>query len=323
MVALYATFLNRGFDQLLMDCALHGLGVTVMLDRAGITGEDGPSHHGMWDMSIAGLVPGLSLAAPRDAGGLVELFDEAIEIEDGPTIVRYPKGIAPLPVPARRRVRADEDGLIDAVRGLGAVDILAEPRDGLEPDVLLVSVGAFGATCVEAAARLADQGIGVTVVDPRWVLPVPAAIGLLAATHRMVVTVEDGGRSGGVGAAVTDALAGSGVPVTVLALPQEFMEAASRHDLLEEYGLTARAIARGITEQTARRHHAPDGARRRSRTIPRSDTDSPGQPVAPSTTVAARGSDATVNVSDFGERLRPDGGSRARPDQTNSDSGEG
>jgi 1-deoxy-D-xylulose-5-phosphate synthase len=253
VVAVYATFLNRAFDQLLMDCALHRLGVTVVLDRAGVTGEDGPSHHGMWDMSLAGLVPGLRLAAPRDAATLAEELAEALSVSDGPTMLRFPKGAVPASVPAVRRFLRTPAGsgpfTVDATAG---VDILAEPGPGQEQDVLLVAVGAFGGLAVEAADRLAAQGIGVTVVDPRWVLPVPAEIDSLAALHRLVVTVEDGGRSGGVGAAVTDRLAGSGVPVQVLALPQQFLEPGARKDLLGDLGLTAQAIARGITEEIAR-----------------------------------------------------------------------
>ncbi|MFZ0661210.1 MAG: 1-deoxy-D-xylulose-5-phosphate synthase, partial [Acidobacteriaceae bacterium] len=196
VVALYATFLNRGFDQLLMDCGLHRLGVTVVLDRAGITGEDGPSHHGMWDMSLAALVPGLALAAPRDAPTLAEELAEAVVVDDGPTLIRYPKGAVPQPVTAIRRVVASHDRLVTAGGGIGAVDVLTEPAAGQDEDVLLVAVGAFGAMAVDAAARLADQGIGVTVVDPRWALPVPPALAVLAGGHRMVVTIEDGGRSG-------------------------------------------------------------------------------------------------------------------------------
>ncbi len=261
VVAVYATFLNRAFDQLLMDCALHRLGVTVVLDRAGITGEDGPSHHGMWDMSLAAMVPGLRMAAPRDAATLAEELAEALDVSDGPTVLRFPKGAVATTIPAVRRFRllphylsaADADA--DVVLAKRGVDILAEPVDGEDRDVLLVAVGAFGALAVEAAERLGQQGIGVTVVDPRWALPVPPEIGALARQHRLVVTVEDGGRSGGVGAAVTDLLSGSGVPVQVLAIPQQFLEPAPRGELLGDLGLTARAVARGITEEIARSNH--------------------------------------------------------------------
>ncbi|WP_188943797.1 1-deoxy-D-xylulose-5-phosphate synthase [Nakamurella endophytica] len=253
VVAVYATFLNRAFDQLLMDCALHRLGVTVVLDRAGITGEDGPSHHGMWDMSLAALVPGLCLAAPRDAVTLSEELFEALAVGDAPTVLRYPKGAVPQEVPALRRVTSGDGGPVPVEGGRGAVDVLAQPRAGHENDVLLVAVGAFGGMAVEAASRLADQGIGVTVVDPRWALPVPPVLVDLAAGHRLVVTVEDGGRSGGVGAAVVDALAGTDVPVQVVALPQRFLESASRAELLIELGLTAQVLARTVTETFADR----------------------------------------------------------------------
>jgi 1-deoxy-D-xylulose-5-phosphate synthase len=253
VVALYATFLNRGFDQLLMDCALHKLGVTVVLDRAGVTGEDGPSHHGMWDMSLAALVPGLSLAAPRDAVTLAEELAEAVLVHDGPTMLRYPKGAVPQAVPALSRVSVSDGRLVGSRGGIGTVDVLVEPAPGQDQDVLLVAVGAFGAMAVDAASRLADQGIGVTVVDPRWALPVSPALTLLARKHRLVVTIEDGGRSGGVGATVADVLAPLGIPVTVLALPQEFLESAARGDLLADMGLNAKDVARGITEMIAGR----------------------------------------------------------------------
>ncbi len=249
VVAVYATFLNRAFDQLLMDCALHRLGVTVVLDRAGVTGEDGPSHHGMWDLSLAAMVPGLRVAAPRDAPTLAEELAEALDVSDGPTVLRFPKGAVTPDVPAVRRFAIDESS--------PGVDILAEPPAHEDRDVLLVAVGAFGELAVDAATRLAAQGIGVTVVDPRWALPVPAEIGALAADHRLVVTVEDGGRSGGVGAAVADRLAGTGVPVLVLALPQQFLEPGPRGELLADLGLTGQAVARGITEEIARRAQDP------------------------------------------------------------------
>ena len=257
VVAVYATFMNRAFDQLLMDCALHRLGVTVVLDRAGVTGEDGPSHHGMWDMSLAAIVPGLRLAAPRDAATLAEELAQALDVTDGPTVLRFPKGAVPASVPAVRRFRltpvagGTDPGHEIPGDGTAGVDILAEPPAGEERDVLLVAVGAFGALAVEAADRLAAQGIGVTVVDPRWALPVPAEVVVLAAAHRLVVTIEDGGRAGGIGAAVTDRLAGS-VPVRVLALPQQFLEPGARAELLGDLGLTAQAVARGITEEIAR-----------------------------------------------------------------------
>jgi 1-deoxy-D-xylulose-5-phosphate synthase len=240
IVAVYATFLSRAFDQLMMDCALHRLPVTFVLDRAGITGPDGPSHHGMWDLSLAGLVPGLRVAAPRDAATLAEELDEAMAIGDGPTMLRWPKGPVPQPVQAIRRV--------------GPLDLLAEPVEGADPGsgrVMLVAVGALAGMAVDASRRLADQGISVTVVDPRWVLPVSGELVELARRHALVITVEDGGRAGGVGSAIADALAPHGVPVRVIALPQQFLPAGSRGALLDEFGLSAQAVARGVTEMVA------------------------------------------------------------------------
>ncbi|WP_240757345.1 1-deoxy-D-xylulose-5-phosphate synthase [Nakamurella flava] len=277
VVAVYATFLNRAFDQLLMDCALHRAPVTVVLDRAGVTGEDGPSHHGMWDFSLAALVPGLRVAAPRDAATLAEELDEALAVSDGPTLLRFPKGPVPDPVPARRRFRLDPPDPTELTHGdrrpaPAGVDVLAEPAEDAERHVLLVAVGAFGAVAVDAAQRLANQGIGVTVVDPRWVLPVPIAeLSALALEHQLVVTVEDGGRSGGVGAAVADALAGLEIPVVVKALPQRFLEAASRGELLVDLGLTGQAVARAVTEEIARRAFEPGDAGGRGPGVPAAD----------------------------------------------------
>ena len=206
-MAIYATFLNRAFDQLLMDVALHRAGVTFVLDRAGVTGPDGPSHHGMWDMSLLQLVPGLRLAAPRDAASLVQELREAIEVEDAPTVVRFPRG----PV--------GED--IPAIANDGGCDILRRSGD---EDVLLVSIGPLAGVCLEVADRLVDQGLGVTVVDPRWVKPVPAALASMAGRHRLVVTVEDNGRVGGAGAAIAQYLADQDIPtpVRVAGIPPRF-----------------------------------------------------------------------------------------------------
>jgi 1-deoxy-D-xylulose-5-phosphate synthase len=242
VVALYATFLNRAFDQLLMDVALHRQPVTVVLDRSGVTGNDGPSHNGMWDLSLLGIVPGIRVAAPRDAVSLREQLREAVAIDDGPTVLRYPKGSVIPEIPALRR----ENGL----------DVLREPAGEPGPDrddVLLVCVGAFAELGLAAADRLADQGIGVTVVDPRWVLPVSDTLVTMAGRHRLVVTVEDGGGHGGIGSAVAAALraAERDVPLRDLALPQRFFDHASRADVLASVGLTAQDVARRVTEWVA------------------------------------------------------------------------
>ena len=245
VVALYSTFLNRAFDQLLMDVALHRQPVTLVLDRAGITGSDGPSHNGMWDLSILGMIPGLRVAAPRDAATLREEFREAIAIEDGPSAVRFSKGAVV--------------DLVPAVERIGTVDVLGRPADGADRDVLLVVIGAFGELGVAASARLADQGIGVTVVDPRWIMPVPEELIGLAGEHRLVVTVEDSGRHGGFGWSLAAALrdAGVTVPLRDLGVPQRFLEHGSRSDVLASIGLTAQDVARRVTELVVRHSGQP------------------------------------------------------------------
>jgi 1-deoxy-D-xylulose-5-phosphate synthase len=235
VVAIYSTFLNRAFDQIMMDVALHKLPVTMVLDRAGITGNDGASHNGVWDMSMLGIVPGMQVAAPRDAARLREELGEALAVDDGPTAVRFPKGAVGDDIPAVRRQHG--------------VDILTEPADGLSDDVLLVAVGAFARMALVVADRLRKQGIGVTVVDPRWVLPVPAAIADLARAHKLVVTLEDNGVAGGIGSAVSAALrrAEIDVPCRDVGVPQEFQDHASRSEVLMSIGLTDQDIARQVT----------------------------------------------------------------------------
>src|SRR6478609_9540368 len=231
--AVYATFLNRAFDQVLMDVALHRCGVTFVLDRSGVTGDDGASHNGMWDMSILQVVPGLELAAPRDVTRLHELLDEAVQVDDRPTVVRFPKGPPPADVPA--------------IGTAGGCDVLV--RNGAR-DVLIVGVGSMATTAVEVAARLTDQGIGVTVVDPRWVKPVDPALIDLAREHRLVVSIEDNGRVGGCGATLLQALNDAGVrtPFRLHGIPQEFLDHAKRDVILARIGLDAQTLARSIVE---------------------------------------------------------------------------
>jgi 1-deoxy-D-xylulose-5-phosphate synthase len=250
VVAIYSTFLNRAFDQLLMDVALHRQPVTVVLDRAGVTGDDGASHNGMWDMSILSVVPGLRLAAPRDEATLREELREAVGVTDGPTVVRFPKGSLPPELPALER--------------RGGLDVL---RRGARPDVLLVAVGSLVPMCLAAAERAADHGIEVTVVDPRWVLPVAPALVDLAAGYRLVVTVEDCGRAGGVGTTLTQALQDReiDVPVRSMGLPQRFFPQGSRGQVLADAGLTEQDLARRIAEWTAVLSDRADGL---PRTIP-------------------------------------------------------
>ena len=237
VVALYATFVNRAFDQVLMDVALHRLPVTIVLDRAGVTGDDGASHNGMWDLSLLQLVPGIALAAPRDGARLRELLGEAVDVSDGPTVVRFPKGAVVDDIPAVQRI--------------GTTDVLV--REG-ERDVLVVAVGAMAPIGLDVAQRLAGHGIGATVVDPRWVTPVDSSIVELADTHRFVLTVEDNGRVGGVGARIAQAMRDAGVrtPLHDAGIPQEFLDHAKRAVILEGIGLTGQALARLAVEEIAR-----------------------------------------------------------------------
>ncbi|EON23663.1 MULTISPECIES: 1-deoxy-D-xylulose-5-phosphate synthase [Nocardioides] len=231
--AVYATFLNRAFDQVLMDVALHKCGVTFVLDRSGVTGDDGASHNGMWDMSILQVVPSLRLAAPRDVTRLGELLDEAVEVDDAPTVVRFPKGPPPADIPA--------------IAKAGAADVLV--RSG-EQDVLIVAVGSMCTVALDVAERLTAQGIGVTVLDPRWVKPVDPAIVDLARQHALVVSIEDNGRVGGCGAVLLQTLNDARVttPFRLHGIPQEFLDHAKRDVILSRVGLDAQTIAREIVE---------------------------------------------------------------------------
>ena len=233
VVAVYATFLNRAFDQVLMDVALHRCGVTFVLDRSGVTGDDGASHNGMWDMSVLQVVPGLRLAAPRDGARLRELLREAVQVDDAPTVVRFPKG-PPI---------AD----VEPVDRAGGMDVLV--RQGAR-DVLLVGIGSMASTAVDVAERLSAQGIGVTVVDPRWVKPFDPAVVDLARGHRLVVSVEDNGIVGGCGSVLLQTLNEARVdtPVRLHGIPQRFLHHAKRAKILEEIGLTAQALARSVVE---------------------------------------------------------------------------
>lgn len=235
VVALYATFMNRAFDQVLMDVALHRAGVTFVLDRAGVTGPDGPSHHGMWDLAMLQIVPGIRIAAPRDAEQVREQLREAIVVDDGPTVLRFPKGTVGTDHPAVRRT---DDG----------IDVL---REAAHRDVLIVSIGAMAPIALEVADRLAAHGIGTTVVDPRWVVPVAGGIIELARDHRIVVSLEDGVRVAGIGTRIRQDLRAAGVDTAVdeLGLPDEFLDHGTRDEILERVGLTAQRIARDLVDQ--------------------------------------------------------------------------
>jgi len=244
VVAIYATFINRAFDQVLMDVALHKAGVTFVLDRAGVTGPDGASHHGMWDLALLQIVPGIEIAAPRDSIRLKEELAEAVAIEDRPTVLRFPKGSAPTDIPALRRY---PDG----------VEVLAEAPS---KDVLIVAVGAMASVAIKVAELLQAHGIGTTVIDPRWVVPVRKSVIDLAKNHRLVVTIEDGVRVGGIGTRIRQDLRAAQVDTALneLGLPDEFLEHASRSEIMERVGLTAQNITQEIVAQVlgARVPHA-------------------------------------------------------------------
>ncbi|MBG6190713.1 1-deoxy-D-xylulose-5-phosphate synthase [Arthrobacter sp. CAN_A212] len=239
VVALYATFLGRGFDQLLMDVALHKAGVTVVLDRSGVTGPDGASHHGMWDMAMLQIIPGLHLAAPRDATRLREELREAVAIGDAPSVVRYSKGAVGAEVPAIERL---DDGV---------EVLLRRPAGSNNNDVLIVSVGAMSELALDVANRLGAQGISSTVIDPRWVLPVRRSVIDMAAEHRIVIVIEDGVRAGGVGSRIRQEMRACGVDTALneVGLPVEFLDHGTRSEVLERVGLTARKVAQDVVEQ--------------------------------------------------------------------------
>jgi 1-deoxy-D-xylulose-5-phosphate synthase len=236
VVAVYATFLNRAFDQVLMDVALHQLGVTFVLDRAGVTGPDGPSHHGLWDPSVLGLVPGLTLAAPRDEAQLCDALRAAVKIGDRPSVIRFSKEALPARLPA--------------VKQSGSVDVLFGDGSGR---VLIVGYGQLCGMAVEVGQRLAQQGISATVVDPVWALPVSADLLKLVARHELVLTVEDNQIVGGLGARLSQECRAAGIETRLreFGVPSQFVRQGARAEILEELGLTAQQLARFATEQIA------------------------------------------------------------------------
>ncbi|MDT0449197.1 1-deoxy-D-xylulose-5-phosphate synthase [Streptomyces hesseae] len=256
VLAVYATFLNRAFDQVLMDVALHKCGVTFVLDRAGVTGTDGPSHNGVWDMSVLQVVPGLRIAAPRDADQLRAQLREAVAVADAPTVVRFPKENVGEALPAVGRI--------------GGMDVLARPADTEEADVLLIAVGAMARVALDAADLLGARGTSCTVVDPRWVKPVDEALPALAARHRVVAVVEDNSRTGGVGWAVAQALRDADVdlPVRTFGIPEQFLAHAKRSEVLADVGLTPAEIAGRISAvlvRTEERNKHKDGDREKEK----------------------------------------------------------
>ena len=232
VVAVYSTFLNRAFDQLLLDVALHKAGVTFVLDRSGITGDDGPSHHGIWDLALTGIIPNAHVSAPRDAIRLRELLDECISISDAPSIIRFPKGAVAPELPAFER----RDG----------IDILYR---GESTDILLLSVGAMAAIAVDAAAQAYREGVGVTVIDPRWIKPLPTQSLLsMAQRYKRVVVLEDGIKHAGVASTVSELFRDHGLetPIHSIGIPLEFIEHSKRNEIMEDLGITVQNVTRQL-----------------------------------------------------------------------------
>jgi len=236
VVAVYSTFLNRAFDQVLLDVALHKAGVTFVLDRAGVTGDDGSSHNGIWDLALTGIIPTMHVAAPRDGARLREVLSEALLINDAPSMLRFPKGAIVADIPAFER----RDGIDVLYRGESA-------------DVLLISVGAMAAMAVEAASQAYREGVGVTVIDPRWVKPLPQSLVTMATRYKSVVVLEDGIRHGGIASTISEMFrdAGLQVPIHSIGVPLTFFEHAKRAEILSELGITAQAISLNIVEWSA------------------------------------------------------------------------
>ena len=231
VIAVYSTFLNRAFDQLLLDVALHKAGVTFVLDRSGVTGDDGPSHHGIWDLALTGIIPTMRVAAPRDASRLRETLREALEVSDAPTAIRFPKGAVTRDIPAFER----RDG----------VDVLYR---GESADVLLVSIGAMAAISVEAASQAYREGVGVTVIDPRWVKPIPESLITMARRYKSVVVLEDGIKRAGIASSISEAFREAGLNVAIhsIGIPLEFIEHSKRSEILDDLGINAQRISRDI-----------------------------------------------------------------------------
>lgn len=251
VVALYSTFLNRAFDQMLLDVGLHGAGVTFVLDRSGITGDDGPSHHGIWDMALSGIVPKMHIAAPRDGARLRETLQEALRISDSPSLVRFPKGAVPEDIPAIERV----DG----------IDTLFA---GSKKDILLISVGAVADIAVQVAQSIGE--IGITVVDLRWVKPLPPYLFTMVKSFQAVVVIEDGIRHAGIASSISEMFRDAGIstPIHSVGVPLTFIEHSKRSQIMEDIGMTPSNISRTVSTWfyglTAKKQHPEDGSEKRT-----------------------------------------------------------
>jgi 1-deoxy-D-xylulose-5-phosphate synthase len=231
VIAVYSTFLNRAFDQLLLDVALHKAGVTFVLDRAGITGDDGPSHHGIWDLALTGIVPNMQVGAPRDGARLQQILRQCVAISDAPSMIRFPKGAVPADIPA--------------VAHINGIDIL---HRGSAPQVLVISVGSMAGMAIEVAQLAQTQSIEVTVVDPLWVKPISPAVVAMCAEYSLVVVMEDGIKHAGIASSISEALRETGSTCTLhsIGVPLEFIEHSKRAEILEDLAITPAAIVQQI-----------------------------------------------------------------------------
>jgi 1-deoxy-D-xylulose-5-phosphate synthase len=231
VIAIYSTFLNRAFDQLLLDVALHNAGVTFVLDRAGITGDDGPSHHGIWDLALTGIVPHMHVGAPRDGARLKELLRQCIAIDNAPSMIRFPKGAIPADIPALERV--------------SGIDVL---HRGQKDQVLLISVGSMASLAIEVAQLASEQSIEITVIDPLWVKPISGNVTALCAEYSTIVVMEDGIKHAGIASTLAEALnqAGSNRLVHSIGVPLEFIEHSKRTEILVDLEITPAAIVQQI-----------------------------------------------------------------------------
>jgi 1-deoxy-D-xylulose-5-phosphate synthase len=231
VIAIYSTFLNRAFDQLLLDVALHNAGVTFVLDRSGITGDDGPSHHGIWDLALTGIVPNMHVGAPRDGARLKEILRECVAIENAPSMVRFPKGAIPSDIPALERV--------------AGVDVL---HRGATKHVLLISVGSMASMALEVALLAQQQSVEITVVDPLWVKPISPAVIAMCSDYSTVVVMEDGIKHGGIASTISEALREAGIDCALhsIGIPLEFIEHSKRNEILEDLEITPTKIVQQI-----------------------------------------------------------------------------
>ena len=232
VIAIYSTFLNRAFDQLLLDVALHNAGVTFVLDRSGITGDDGPSHHGIWDLALTGIVPNMHVGAPRDGARLKEILRQSVAIHDAPSMIRFPKGAVPLDIPALERI--------------SGTDIL---HRGASKQVLLISVGSMASMAVEVANLAKEQSIEITVVDPLWVKPISPDVIAMCGHYGTVIVMEDGIKHAGIASTISEALreAGSNCTLHSIGIPLEFIEHSKRNEILEDLAITPAEIVQQIS----------------------------------------------------------------------------